>query len=47
MLGVVPQSMWMSEDNHGVVGSLLSQRLKCGWQAWQQVPLPTEPSHWP
>lgn len=42
----MPWSVWKSEDNYGVVGSLLlprvSQRLNWGWQAWQQVPLPTE-----
>lgn len=45
-MGCMLWSVWKSEGNYGVAGSLLSprvsQRLNLGWWAWQQVPLPTE-----
>lgn len=42
--GCMPKSVWMSEDNYGIAGSLLSHVTP---DSLAEVPLPAEPSHWP
>lgn len=42
--GCMPNSVWLSGNNYGIAGSLLSQ---AAGGSLAEVPLPKEPSHWP